>query len=162
MSAATNKVLVKMLDRLFAALVNGPSLNARPHNSRQRVDFAQLGRLGDISPDEALRRLLGEARQVRVAARVPVPKRRGGANGRGRFGKRGNGIGNGSREEASGGAAAPGSGEPESRLTEAERRRNGLFSTSRHCSASSASSSTTPAPTSRTPASTSSTSASRC
>ena len=38
MSGPHNKVLVKMLDRLFAALVNGPGLNARPHNSRQRID----------------------------------------------------------------------------------------------------------------------------
>ena len=83
MSGANNKVLVKMLDRLFAALVNGPSLNARPHHSRQRVDFAQLSRLGDGAPEEALRRLLGEARQVRLAARVPPPKKRSnGAVGR--------------------------------------------------------------------------------
>ena len=121
MSAAANKVLVKMLDRLFAALVNGPSLNARPHASRQRVDFAQLGRLGDLAPEDALRRLLGDARQVRVAARVPVPKRRGGGNGRGRFGKRGSENGNGTREAASGDAAAPGGAGPESRLTDAER-----------------------------------------
>src|SRR5688500_1473741 len=136
MSAAANKVLVKMLDRLFAALVNGPSLNARPHASRQRVDFAQLGRLGDLAPEDALRRLLGEARQVRVAARVPPPKRRGAASRGRRFGKagareaegngnggggNGNGKGKGSREEASGDAAALGSAEPESRLTDAER-----------------------------------------
>src|SRR4051812_42982885 len=76
MSGANNKVLVKMLDRLFAALVNGPSLNARPHASRQRVDFAQLSRLGDFGAEEALRRLLGEDRQSRVAARVPAPKKR--------------------------------------------------------------------------------------
>src|SRR3954468_17396621 len=87
MSGATNQVLVRMLDRLFAALVNGPSLNARPHASRQRVDFAQLSRLGDAGPEEALRRLLGEARQVRLAARGPAPEKRG--NG---FAKRGAGT----------------------------------------------------------------------
>src|SRR6478609_8059583 len=32
-----SKVLAKMLDRLFAALANGPSLNCKPHSSRQRV-----------------------------------------------------------------------------------------------------------------------------
>src|SRR5256712_9091703 len=90
MSGANNKVLVKMLDRLFAALVNGPSLNARPHNSRQRVDFSYLARLGDAAPDEALRRLLGHEREVKLAARVPQPKRRGASN----F-KRRNGNGNG-------------------------------------------------------------------
>src|SRR4051812_1507206 len=118
MSAANNKVLVKMLDRLFAALVNGPSLNARPHASRQRVDFAQLGRLGDIPAEEALKRLLGEARQVRLAARVPQPKKRSNAG----FGKRRFGNGNTSSEANGNGH---GNGEPSSppgpKLTDAER-----------------------------------------
>jgi len=109
MSAANNKVLVKMLDRLFAALVNGPSLNARPHASRQRVDFAQLGRMGDLSAEEALKRLLGEARQVRVAARVPQPKRRSNPG----FGKRKLGNGNG---------AGNGAGSEGPKLTDAERQ----------------------------------------
>src|SRR5215213_2104298 len=86
MSGPKNKVLVKMLDRLFAALVNGPGLNARPHNSRQRIDLTLLDRLGDLAPDEALRRLLGDAREVRVAARVPLPRRRGAASVRRRGG----------------------------------------------------------------------------
>src|SRR3712207_2002608 len=76
-AAAANRVLEAMLDRLFAALVNGPGLNCRPHNSRQRVDWTGLGRLKDLSPDEALRRLLGEAAEVKVTARTPAPKRRG-------------------------------------------------------------------------------------
>ena len=111
MSGPNNKVLVKMLDRLFASMVNGPSLNARPHASRQRVDFAQLGRLGDVSAEEALRRLLGDARQVRVAARVPQPKKRSAP--RNGFGKRraGETPGNGN-----GGAVAEGP-----TLTDAER-----------------------------------------
>src|SRR5687768_17662672 len=82
-----NKVLEKMLDRLFAALVNGPSLNARPHNSRQRVDFAHLLRLADGPPEKALATLLGAAREVKVSARVPPPKRRSLTNRRGRFGR---------------------------------------------------------------------------
>src|SRR5688500_14384126 len=112
MSAAANKVLVKMLDRLFAALVNGPSLNARPHASRQRVDFAQLGRMGDLSAEEALKRLLGEARQVRVAGKVPQPKRRSQSG----FGKRkfGNGTG--------GSNGANGAGVEGPKLTDAERQ----------------------------------------
>src|SRR5690349_8771306 len=106
MSGANNKVLVKMLDRLFAALVNGPSLNARPHNSRQRVDFSYLSRLGDLAPEEALRRLLGPDREVKLSARVAQPKRRGASNG-----KRRNGIGNGNGN-------APDSGET---LNDAEK-----------------------------------------
>src|SRR5687768_14358563 len=73
---ANNKILVKMLDRLFASLVNGPGLNCRPHNSRQRIDLTQLRKLGDVSPDAALVRLLGKARKAAVKARVPQPKRR--------------------------------------------------------------------------------------
>ena len=33
-----NSILTKMLDRLFAAMLNGPSMNCRPHASRQRLD----------------------------------------------------------------------------------------------------------------------------
>jgi hypothetical protein len=117
MSGPNNKVLVKMLDRLFAALVNGPSLNARPHASRQRVDFSQLGRLGDGSPDDALRRLLGEARQVRVAARVPQPKKR--STNRSGFGRR-----RAAEATETGTGDVTGDGAPETtgpRLTDAER-----------------------------------------
>src|SRR5688500_11801533 len=71
-----NKILAKMLDRLFASLVNGPGLNCRPHNSRQRIDLTQLRKLGDVSPDAVLVRLLGKARKAAVKARVPQPKRR--------------------------------------------------------------------------------------
>ncbi|HEY2586327.1 MAG TPA: AAA domain-containing protein [Tepidisphaeraceae bacterium] len=76
MSNKTNGVLAKMLDRLFAAMVNGPSLNCRPHASRQRIDLSQLARLKDAVPDETLRKLLGPYRQARAAAKVPPPKRR--------------------------------------------------------------------------------------
>src|SRR3954465_10225377 len=72
---APNKILAKLLDRLFAPLVNGPSLNARPHNSRQRVDGAHLARLDDLSPEDVLRQLLGGAGGVKLKARVTKPKR---------------------------------------------------------------------------------------
>src|SRR4051794_36047625 len=75
---ANNKILVKMLDRLFASLVNGPGLNCRPHNSRQRIDLTQLRKLGDVAPDEVLTRLLGKGRKAAVKARVPQPRRRPG------------------------------------------------------------------------------------
>src|ERR1700722_3989892 len=75
-SGPGNKVLAKMLDRLMAVLVNGPSLNCRTHNSRQRVDFAQFKKLGDLAPEAALEKLLGDGRKVTVKARVPQPKRR--------------------------------------------------------------------------------------
>jgi hypothetical protein len=64
-----------MLDRLFAALVNGPGMNCRPHASRQRVDLTHLLRLNDIKPEEVLRRLLGADRSTKVVARVKPPKK---------------------------------------------------------------------------------------
>jgi hypothetical protein len=69
-------VLTKMLERLFATLVNGPSLNCRPQRSRQRIDLAALGRLKDLAPEAALDRLLGEERQAKLLARVALPPRR--------------------------------------------------------------------------------------
>src|SRR5439155_11909997 len=85
-SLKDNRIVERMLDRLFAALVNGPSLNARPHSSRQRIDLAQIARLGDRAPEEVLRELLGGKRECRVVARVPQPAKRasksaGGGNG---------------------------------------------------------------------------------
>ncbi len=70
-----NKVLVKMLDRLFAGLMNGPSLNCRPHSSRQRIDLAKLSGLQDLSPESALRAIL-DAGEVKLTARVVPPKDR--------------------------------------------------------------------------------------
>src|SRR5438094_3511283 len=75
-SLKDNRILQRMLDRLFAALVNGPSLNARPHSSRQRIDLTQIGKLGDRKAEEVLKELLGEKRESRVVARIPVPRRR--------------------------------------------------------------------------------------
>jgi hypothetical protein len=64
-----------MLERLFAALVNGPSLNCRPHSSRQRVDWTLLGKLKDLSPVEALRKRLSADDSVKLTARVAQPRR---------------------------------------------------------------------------------------
>ncbi|MDB5355834.1 MAG: hypothetical protein JWN24_2287, partial [Phycisphaerales bacterium] len=69
-----NKILVKMLDRLFASMVNGPSLNCRPYASRQRLDVVQFSKLNDVAPEEVLRALLGPARKAVVKARVAMPK----------------------------------------------------------------------------------------
>ncbi len=50
MPETEQRILKKMLDRLFASLVNGPSLNCRPHSSRQRIDLTQLAKLKDVAP----------------------------------------------------------------------------------------------------------------
>src|SRR4051794_6887937 len=76
--AVQNRILVKMLDRLFAALTSGPSLNARPHSSRQRIDLTSLGKLGDVAPRQALRQILGQDRVANLRAKIEPPKTRGG------------------------------------------------------------------------------------
>jgi hypothetical protein len=75
-SLKDNRILRKMLDRLFAALVNGPSLNAKPHSSRQRIDMTQLAKLGDRPLDEVLRQLLGADRSATLTCRIPAPRRK--------------------------------------------------------------------------------------
>ncbi|HEX8912255.1 MAG TPA: AAA domain-containing protein, partial [Humisphaera sp.] len=80
--AAGQRVLDRLLDRLFASLVNGPGLNCRPHRSRQRIDWFSLAALNDLAPAEALRELLGEDRATKLRARVvaaakKAPVRRG-------------------------------------------------------------------------------------
>ena len=103
-AATGNRVLDKMLDRLLASLTSGPSLNCRPHRSRQRVDWSGLSRLGDLAPDEALRQLFGEASEVKLTARTPMPKR---TDGKKRPGARRAGRPD-PDDIAPGGAAAPG------------------------------------------------------
>src|SRR3712207_7585147 len=51
-----NSIVGKMLERLFASMVNGPSMNCRPHASRQRLDLSQLSRLRDLDGGQALLR----------------------------------------------------------------------------------------------------------
>lgn len=62
-----------MLERLYAALASGPSLNCRPHNSRQRVDLAALSRLDGTRPHVVLAGLLGEKGTIRLAVKPPIP-----------------------------------------------------------------------------------------
>ena len=64
---ASNAVLAAMLDRLFASLMSGPSLNCRPHSSRQRIDVASLGRLESERPESLLAGVLGEGRSAKFA-----------------------------------------------------------------------------------------------
>jgi hypothetical protein len=75
MAEANNKILARMLERLFAGLLNGPNLNCRPHSSRQRVDLTHLENLRDLEPAQILWELLGKQRSVMLAAKVPQPKR---------------------------------------------------------------------------------------
>jgi len=71
-----NRILDKMVDRLYASLATGPVLSCRPHSSRQRIDLMQVAKLagGGAAASDAgtgaatiLRELLGEARQVKLS-----------------------------------------------------------------------------------------------
>src|SRR5690349_11790945 len=73
MAAGKNKILSRMLERLFAGLANGPNLNCRPHSSRQRIDLTRLAKLQDQAPEQILEQLLAGER-VRVAARAARPE----------------------------------------------------------------------------------------
>jgi len=52
-------ILRTMLQRLYASLIAGPGLNARPTNSRQRVDLLELRHLQSVDPTTALAKLIG-------------------------------------------------------------------------------------------------------
>ncbi|HYE60909.1 MAG TPA: AAA domain-containing protein [Phycisphaerales bacterium] len=75
MNPAGNRILARMLDRLFAAIVSGPSLNCRPHSSRQRVDLMQLGKLADREPAAALHDLLSDGAAFELTSRLKPPAR---------------------------------------------------------------------------------------
>ena len=68
-----NRILEKMLDRLYASLIGGPSLNCRPHSSRQRVDVTTFTALGISDTKHILTDLLSDARSCEVKASIPVP-----------------------------------------------------------------------------------------
>lgn len=72
MAAEDNTILGRMLDRLYASLVQGPCLNCRPHSSRQRVDLNALQSFNHFSPNEIIPRLLTGSGKVEVLAKVPL------------------------------------------------------------------------------------------
>lgn len=73
------RVLESMLDRLYTSLLSGPALNCKPHRSRQRIDWAQLADLRDISVDDAMRGLLENGGEAKLTAQVPMPDHAAGA-----------------------------------------------------------------------------------
>jgi AAA domain/REase_MTES_1575/Protein of unknown function (DUF4011) len=64
-------LLTKLLDRLMAGLLNGPALNCRPHNSRQRVDLTAFSAFKDVSSTDIFRSLIGQEQKIKVVGRVP-------------------------------------------------------------------------------------------
>jgi hypothetical protein len=66
-------ILRTMLQRLYAGLASGPSLNAKPHSSRQRIDLLELRHLQSMDPGGILRALLANGgNAVEISAKVPV------------------------------------------------------------------------------------------
>ena len=59
-----------MLNRLYASLTHGPSMNARPHTSRQRVDLAALDAFRGRDARSTLGELL-EKGSIEFPAKVP-------------------------------------------------------------------------------------------
>lgn len=71
MPDASKQILEKMLERLYSALLQGPSLNSRPHNSRQRVDLAALHCFQHTPPADIISNLLTSDSKVEILAKVP-------------------------------------------------------------------------------------------
>jgi hypothetical protein len=71
MAGANNAILDRMLERLYASLVQGPCLNCRPHSSRQRVDLNTLQAFNHLSPNEIIPKLLTGSGRVEVMAKIP-------------------------------------------------------------------------------------------
>lgn len=65
-------ILKTMLDRLYASLTSGPTLNARPHNSRQRADVMELQHLKSTDPSGLIAALLNGGGKVEIRAKVPA------------------------------------------------------------------------------------------
>ena len=63
-------ILQSMLQRLYSSLQKGPSLNARPHNSRQRVDLVRFADFQEVSQDAILPCILGTAKKLTLPASV--------------------------------------------------------------------------------------------
>lgn len=59
-----------MLQRLYQSLLKGPGLNARPHNSRQRIDLTTLAALAESFTVNPIKELL-ENGKFEVKAKVP-------------------------------------------------------------------------------------------
>jgi hypothetical protein len=65
-------ILRTMLQRLYASLISGPGLNARPHNSRQRIDVLELQHLQGTDPATILTQLLTHPeRKLDFPGKVP-------------------------------------------------------------------------------------------
>ena len=67
-------ILDKMLQRLYVGLARGPGLNARPQNSRLRIDVMELRALGVLAPEGLLPLLLGGGKGVEFPAKCMLSR----------------------------------------------------------------------------------------
>ena len=67
-------ILEVMLQRLYQSLLKGPGLNARPNNSRQRVDVTSLATLSESKSPNPIKELL-ESGKFEIPASAPRFKR---------------------------------------------------------------------------------------
>lgn len=71
-AAHSNEILQRLLERLYNSLVSGPSLNCRPHTSRQRLDLTAFTHFSDLDPAAILPALLGTGKRAEIMAKTPV------------------------------------------------------------------------------------------
>src|SRR5687768_8836450 len=74
MAESKSVILSRLLERLYASLLHGPSMNCRVHSARQRVDLLALGRLQHVTAPEILNRLVTGRGQIEVLGKVPAFK----------------------------------------------------------------------------------------
>jgi hypothetical protein len=61
-------ILATMLQRLYAGILRGPSIYARP--GRQRIDWMDFRNFSGTDPGSSIATLLGESRQIEIPAKV--------------------------------------------------------------------------------------------
>ncbi|MFK7959153.1 MAG: DUF4011 domain-containing protein, partial [Phycisphaerales bacterium] len=83
MSVSETGLLAQMLDRLFAAIARGPSIDCRPANSRQRLDLTELAALGDLGPEDIIAGLMSDAGTVRLTGTIERPPAKHAGRGHG-------------------------------------------------------------------------------
>lgn len=72
MQANDNRFLSHMLERLYGQVLSGPTMNCRPHRSRQRLDLHALHALADPAAQTLLADLFSGS-TARLTGRVPPP-----------------------------------------------------------------------------------------
>src|SRR5688500_18956421 len=74
MAETPNKILQRMLERLYASLASGPLLSCRPHASRQRMDLIRLGQLDGPKPTDILPMLFAPDGSAKLVGRRGEPE----------------------------------------------------------------------------------------